>query len=162
MIQFRQATEMDFEAICNLITSKEELFLVYPAGKYPFTLDQLHTLSQLRKELTVAETDEKIIAFANLYDYEAEKFAFIGNVVVDKTLRGKGIGEKLIANMLQVIFQKNNLPEARISVFSNNTPAINLYTKFGFEQFSTEERTDPNGNNTTLIHMRLSHNKYLS
>ncbi len=37
MCEFRLATEDDFEGICRLVKSEEELFLVYPGGKYPFT-----------------------------------------------------------------------------------------------------------------------------
>ncbi len=51
--KIREATEKYFESICKLITSKEELYRVYPNGKYPFTVNQVKELSQLRTELTV-------------------------------------------------------------------------------------------------------------
>jgi ribosomal protein S18 acetylase RimI-like enzyme len=41
-----------------------------------------------------------------------------------------------------------------ISCFNQNTAGLLLYKKFGFEPFDIEERKDPNGQRTALIHMR--------
>ena len=154
MCKFRPATEKDFAGICQLIKSKEELFLVYPNGQYPFTVDQVRKLSQTRKELTVAVEENKIIGFANFYNYEAKKLAFIGNVVIDKDHRGKGSGKELVTHMLKTAFEKHKLAEIRISVFNDNTPALLLYSGFGFSPYEIEERKDPSGKRVALIHMK--------
>jgi len=154
MCKFREATEDDFDGICSLITSKEELFLVYPSGKYPFTVEQVVELSQARKELTVAVDGIEIIGFANLYDYDPGKSAFIGNVVIDKNHRGKGIGKAIVLYMLKIAYEKLNLPEIRISVFSENTAAILLYSGVGFVPYEIEERKDSNSKKVALVHMK--------
>ncbi|MEN8215546.1 MAG: GNAT family N-acetyltransferase [Pseudomonadota bacterium] len=155
MCEFREATENDFEGICKLVKSKEELFLVYPSGKYPFTVAQVRELSQVRKELTVAVDRNEIIGFANLYNYEPSKYAFIGNVVINKSHRGRGLGKEIISYMLKIAYKKHNLPEVRISVFSENTPALLLYSGFGFAPYEIEERKNPQGNRVALIHLKM-------
>ena len=91
MYIFREATERDFEGICNLFGSEEDLFLVYPGGKYPLTPLQVKELSQTRMELTVVADGNEIVGFANLYNYEPGKFAYVGNLVIRKDHRGKGL-----------------------------------------------------------------------
>jgi len=158
MLKFRKATAEDFEGICRLIKSKEELFLVYPDGQYPFTVKQIIELSQVRKELTVAVNGNDIIGFANLYNYEHEKCAFIGNVVIDQIWRGKGLGKEIVQYMIDVSFKKLNLPEIKISVFSENTPAMLLYSGLGFVPYDIEQREDPGGRRVALVHMRKTGN----
>ena len=154
MCEFRAATEDDFEGIAALIKSEEELYSVYPCGEYPFTVDQVRALSQTRKELSVGVDDNAIVAFANLYNYEPGKHAFIGNVVVDKDRRDRGLGKAIIGYMLKMAHEKYDLPEVRISVFSENTPALLLYSGFGFVPYEIEQRENPLGEKVALIHMK--------
>jgi len=154
MLNIRAVTAEDYEGICQLITSEEEMFLIYPAGNYPLTIEQLDKLSSNRKELTVALAGEKIIGFANLYNVTQGEYAFIGNVVVAKEQRGKGIGKALITYMLTKANEKYKLPQVRISVFSENTTAILLYSQFDFKPYEIEERLDKKGKRVALIHMR--------
>ncbi|HHI94426.1 MAG TPA: GNAT family N-acetyltransferase [Gammaproteobacteria bacterium] len=157
MCKFRAVTENDFEDICKLIHSREALFLVYPNGKYPLTVNQLKELGKTRKELTVAMDGNKIIGFANLYNCEPGGSAFIGNVIIEKNYRGRGIGEKLISHMQKTAFHVYNFQELKISVFNKNVQALLLYAKLGFIPYGIEERTDPKGNRVALIHMNLQH-----
>lgn len=155
MSQFRPALKTDYPDICKLIESREELFLVYPKGRYPFTELQLNELAQERKELTVATIDDRVIGFASLYNYQAAQSAFIGNIIIDKSHRGKGLGRQLVSHMLKLGFEKHQLPEIRISVFSDNDPALSLYKSFGFTVYDSEKRTDFSGQTIILQHMKL-------
>jgi len=159
MYKFREATKKDFAGICKLIKSKEDLFMVYPNGTYPLTIAQVKTLSQVRKELTVIEDNNLIIGFANFYNYQEGKSAFIGNVVIEEKYRGRGLGKELITNMLKVAIKKYYLPEIKISVFNTNTAALLLYLSFGFVPYDTELKNDPQSNRIVLIHMKLELNK---
>ncbi len=154
MYEIREVTEKYFEGICDLIDSEEELFWVYPNGEYPLTVSQVIKLSKERKELTVAVDGGEVIGFANLYNYQPYKVAFIGNVVIDKRHRGKGLGKEIISYMLGKSIEKYNLPEVRISVFSDNVPALLLYSTFGFAPYEIEERKTPKGIRVALIHMK--------
>lgn len=154
MLTIRSATREDFEGVCRLVHSKEELFLVYPAGKYPLTVDQLDQLSIKRRELTVAVLDGAIIGFANLYDLKKDKYAFIGNVIVERAHRGKGVGKELITYMLAMMREEYQLSQARISVFSQNTSALLLYKHFDFKPYAIDERQDVDNKRVALIHMK--------
>ncbi len=158
-VEIREASPADFEAIIRLIPTREELFLVYPKGQYPFTIEQLKSLVALRQELTVACQNGDIIGFANLYDVEAGAWAFVGNVVVESACRGQGIGRQLVTYMMQQAFEKYQVREVRISVFNDNTPALLLYARMQFEPYAVEERIHPSGKRVGLIHMKLVKNQ---
>ncbi len=154
MYQFREATAKDFTGICQLIKSKEELFLIYPSGTFPLTTAQVKKIANLRKALTVIEDKNKIIGFANFYNYEKGKSAFIGNVVIDESYRGKGLGKKLMSKMLEIADKKYKLPEINISVFNTNTPALLLYNNFDFIPYACDIKKDLSGNKIVLLHMK--------
>jgi len=156
MCKFRSATDKDFEGICKLIKSKEDLYLVYPGGTYPFTVAQVRELSRTRKELTVTVDGDAIVGFANLYHFKPNESAFIGNVVIDQNYRSKGLGKSIVAHMLNIAFEKHNLTEVRISVFSENITALLLYSGIGFLPYDIEERKGPQGNRVALIHMKMT------
>jgi ribosomal protein S18 acetylase RimI-like enzyme len=159
-VLFREAVQTDYEDICKLVLSERELYLVYPRGIHPFTVDQVRHLSELRKELTVATDDTKIVGFANLYDFKDKERAFIGNVVIEKSSRGKGLGKQLIGHMLKAAFFKYDLCEVHISVFSDNVPALLMYSKLGFRPYSIEERHNYETKRVALIHMKLERCKH--
>ena len=155
MVQFRSATTADYPAVCDLVTTLHESFLIWPGGRYPWTVDQIETLAQQRCELTVAVEDQQLIGFANLYDYAARQHAFIGNVVIHPRHRGRGLGRRLVEHMLMLAFDKHQLKEARISVFADNGPALLLYARLGFAPYAVEERKDYLGRCVALIHLRM-------
>ncbi len=156
MYKLRAANEDDFKSICDLVRNRDELFLIYPAATFPWTVEQLIELSKVRTELTVVSEGEQVIGFANLYDYEPKKLAYVGNVVVDSAYRSRGIGKAIVQFMLKIAFNKLSLPEVRISVFNTNTPALLLYSSLGFVPYEIEERLDNNKARVALIHMRLA------
>ncbi len=155
MYQFRTATENDFSAICSLIHDREELFLVYPAGRYPLTVEQLEELAQQREELTVVAKDGEVIGFADFYDRVAEESVYIGNVIVAREHRGRGVGRMLVTKMINKAFGAYDLPEVRISVFGGNHSAMLLYAGLGFVPYGIDQRLDAEGRRLALIHMRL-------
>ena len=151
---FRPATKNDFPSICKLIRNREELLWVYPAGKYPLTVPQLEVLAEKRIELTVAVESDRVVGFADFYDYQPGMTVFIGNVIVDRKCRGRGLGKALIANMLEKAFDVYKLPEVRISVFSDNARALLLYARLGFVPYAMDERLKSDGKRVALIHLR--------
>jgi ribosomal protein S18 acetylase RimI-like enzyme len=159
-MEIREATFDDFENIVRLVPSPEELFLVYPAGTYPFTVAQLQALAAVRKELTVGVIGQELVGFANLYGLQAGHCAFIGNVVIGRSFRGEGLGRRLVDHMVHTAFKKYDLPEVRISVFSENTPALLLYASLGFKPYAVEARQHPSGRRAALIHMGVIRRGY--
>jgi RimJ/RimL family protein N-acetyltransferase len=155
-VRLRPATEADFDGIIQLVPSPQELFWVYPNGEYPLSAGQLRALAGERLEFTVAIVDGQVVGFANLYDVRPEEWAFIGNVVIDRTFRGKGFGRTIVKHMATLAFKKYDLPEVRISVFNQNTRALLLYASMNFQPYAVVQREDPSGNPVALIHLKLS------
>ena len=155
----RSASDEDFPAIAGLVTGPDELFRVFPAARWPLNVRQIRRLAERRVNLTVASSEDKVVAFANLYDVQPEKWAFIGNIVVHQAERGRGAGRALVNYMLDLIFVKHALPEARISVFSENTPALQLYKSMGFAEYDRESRKDPQDREITIQHLKLGRTK---
>ena len=46
-MEIRGASAEDFEDIVRLVPSREELFLIYPKGTHPFSVDQLRALAEV-------------------------------------------------------------------------------------------------------------------
>jgi ribosomal protein S18 acetylase RimI-like enzyme len=155
-LTLREATPEDYAAIVRLLPSEEELFLVYPRGKHPFSREQVCELAQQRLDLTVMVNDGEVIGFADLYDLQPGEWVFIGNLIIDRAFRGKGHGRRLIGHMEHLARDKHRLPQARISVFNPNTPALLLYSGLGYVPYAIERRQDPCGTHIGLIHMRKS------
>lgn len=144
------------EAIPGLFASPQELFLVYPRGQFPFTLQQALKLYEERFEFTVLCDGDTIAGFANLYDRKQNDYAFIGNVFIVPAYRRQGMGKLLLTYMIKAAFEKYRLREVRLSVFADNPSAVALYQQFGFREYAREQRMDPDSQPKTLIHMRLA------
>lgn len=159
-LEYRRAIADDYDAISRLITSPQELFRVYPAGRYPFSREQVNHLALVRMELSVATVANKVVAFGNLYGYEPNQHIFIGNLIIDQVYRGNGLGKGLMQYLLKQVFYKYRLMEARISVFSDNIPALLLYTKLGFEPYQVEPRKNFEQQRVALLHMKMNRERY--
>ena len=160
MIEIRAADPDDLPAVTQLLSSRDELFLVYPKGHFPFTLAQARHLYSERFEFTVLCDNDTIIGFGNLYDRQRQDYAFIGNVFIAPAYRQQGMGKLLLTYMIKAAFEKYRLREVRLSVFADNQPAIALYQSFGFRQYSSEQRLDPDNQTKTLLHMKLANPEY--
>jgi len=90
-------------------------------------VEQIRILARERQELTVATVKGKVVGFTNLYDMEAKHQDFIGDMIIEKMVRGGGIGRKVIGVMLERCFEKYRLSKVNIAVFSHNIPALVLY-----------------------------------
>lgn len=108
--------------------------------------------SEVRKDngIVLCFTDGNNI-IALLSGYFAEGEGDITSVAVDENFRCQGLAQKLIAEFIK------NLPENTENIFlevrENNTPAINLYKKCGFEKLSIRKNfyTNPLENAVVMV-----------
>lgn len=153
-MKFVSVTEDDFEAISQLVSTPAELYQIFPRASFPLDTLQLQKLMTERHALTAVIENGKLIAFANLYNVQPGISAFIGNVVVAKAMRGRGVGRSLINYMNTLcINQFHAIPH--LSVFNFNTAAILLYSKLGFTPYAVEARVDIDNNPVALLHLKL-------
>lgn len=154
-MQFVNATKTDYSDIAKLVSSPEELYLVYPSGSYPWDTQQLQELAKVRLNFTIVLIENRIVAFANLYYVKQGESAFIGNVIVHKEYQGQGIGKALIQQMIKIC-QTQHKAIPHLSVFNFNTKALLMYTQLGFEPYAIEPRKNLIGESVALIHMRYT------
>ncbi len=153
-LTIRPATPGDDPAIAALPGSARELFFVQPGASHPWSTQQVARLRTQRSDLTVLLEGGAVAGFADIYGFSPGKHAFIGNLVIAAEQRGRGLGRRLIAHMLGIIFEGYRLPEARISVFEANAGALSLYRRLGFETYGDEPRVDADGQSWRLLHLR--------
>lgn len=152
IVPFIEAEKNHFPEIIRLPSSSDELYLVYPSGHYPWTIEQLDKLYETRKDFTVAIINGSVAAFANLYNVKPDESAFIGNVIVANDHRGKGLGKALTAHMLNVCKEKYRAVP-HLCVFGFNARALLMYSNMGFKPYAVESRENLKGEKVALIHM---------
>lgn len=90
-------------------------------------------LSKAAESYFVLRNDSgRIIAGAGCYNGE------ISDVFVDERYRGQGIGRKLVEKCI-VFSRKNGFEPVRLSVVSDNEPAVSLYSSIGFKTDTIED-----------------------
>jgi RimJ/RimL family protein N-acetyltransferase len=73
---------------------------------------------------------------ANLYLQPYQKMAHqcLFAIIVDEKYRGKGIGAKLLRELMTLAKEKFHLEFLHLEVYQGN-PAINLYRRLGFKEY---------------------------
>ena len=85
----------------------------------------------------VAKENSKIVGFAGMMVFMDE--ATLNNIVVKKSCRGRGIGGELLESLIEICADLN-LKTFTLEVNTSNTPAINLYEKFGFQNLGIRKK----------------------
>lgn len=99
--------------------------------------ETLGGINKHKKVLLVAECDNKIVGTTGI-DLDKGQKSHIGNfgITIRNGYRGIGLGKYLMKEILKLAKKelKSKPKIIRLSVFSTNKPAINLYKKYGFKQ----------------------------
>ena len=155
-VTFRTVQAQDIARICSFARTEEEQFFFFPAATWPLTEEQLQASVDKRSDSTVIELDGVVVGFANFYKWEQAGTCTIGNVIVDPAIRGKGIGARLIEQMIDIARTRHQASEVTLSCFNSNVAGLLLYPKLGFVPYAIEERQDKQGRRLALVHLRLA------
>ena len=131
-----------------------ELYFMFPKASFPLTFEQLKLNFENRSDSTVFLSGNAIVAYANMYDVEAGKHCFLGNVIIDPKFRGKGVSTYLLETMARIAVDRHGAKELHLTCFNTNTPALLLYHKTGFIPYALEKRTDFDGNALLAVNMK--------
>lgn len=84
---------------------------------------------------------------ANLYlqPYKKLSHQCLFAIIVDQKYQNKGIGSKLMHELIKLAKEKFHLEFIHLEVYEGN-PAINLYRKLGFEQYGVHPKFIKDGN----------------
>ena len=165
MIELAPFTEDDFEVFKSWIHSEEELFqFAGPLIPYPVSDDSLRDYIRMtdRKPLKVVLTStQETIGHCEL-NFQNENPRLSRILVGNKELRGQKIGELIVREMVDLLFQDQNINKVDLNVFDWNKAAIRCYEKVGFK--IVHENTDEmsvNGKVWTRLNMVLKREKSL-
>jgi ribosomal protein S18 acetylase RimI-like enzyme len=132
-IILRKANESDFEDILSLI--KELATFEKAPEKVTNSVQQM----QLEKDYFhcyVAENETKEIVGMALYFFAyytwVGKSLYLDDLYVKESCRGQKIGSKLLVKIFEIA-KEENCKRMRWQVLNWNTPAIEMYKKFGAE-----------------------------
>ncbi len=76
---------------------------------------------------------------ANLYLQPYKKLAHqcLFAIIVDEKYRGKGVGAKLLRELMQLAKERFQIELLHLEVYQGN-PAINLYRRLGFQEYGVQ------------------------
>lgn len=154
-VSFRSIVEDDFQAVCELIPSEEELFLVYDRGKFPLTVAEVAKLVERRMDPIVMVCRGAVVGFACYYNYQEGRSVFIGNIVIDRSVRGQGLGKRIVTYMIDRAFSLLNLQSVRLHVYNRNLPALLVYNGLGFQPYAMKVQRDYKGEPVIFLSLGL-------
>lgn len=156
MIKLEYFDQSDFDQLIDWIDSPS--FLLQwggPGFDYPLNHKQLegymenanHEEADTLIYTVVSEETGEAIGHISLGKIDrTNRSARIGKVLVgSRQTRGKGIGRKMIKNVLRIAFEELNLHRVSLGVFDFNTAGIACYERSGFKKEALLRDTRKNG-----------------
>jgi putative acetyltransferase len=117
----------------------EKRFLLQASARDPFaSLEELQTwfdrIAAANRFEAVAVFQSKVVGFVGLYVH-GDNLSHSGWLMlgVREAMQGRGIGSALLQIMIATANVVAKLQRVQLTVFKDNTGAIKLYRKFGFE-----------------------------
>jgi RimJ/RimL family protein N-acetyltransferase len=136
LIQLTPFTESDFHTLISWVDSPELLLTI--AGTdftYPLTAEQLQVYlggSKSHSFNIVDGSGDKVIGHAEIVSMGDGIFKIDKLLIGDKSIRGKGIGQAVINELLEYSFSTLKATMVELNVFDWNIGAIKCYEKCGF------------------------------
>ncbi|MEH7238887.1 GNAT family N-acetyltransferase [Bacillus sp. JJ1562] len=173
MIELQYFERSDFRQLIDWIDTPQ--FLLQwggPAFVYPLTESQLeeymenansHNSETLIYKVIDKETGNMIGHISLGKIDRRNKSARVGKVLIgDKNARGKGIGQQMIKEVLNIAFEEHQLHRVSLGVFDFNSSAIACYEKAGFIKEGLLRDTGKNGEEYwSLWEMGILENEWL-
>jgi RimJ/RimL family protein N-acetyltransferase len=135
MIELQRLVESDFDIFRSWITNANDL--IQFAGQifqYPLTDAQLSSYILDHRRIVykvVLQKNNSMIGNAELnFENSIPRLSRI--LIGDVQLRNKGIGKRIVEEMLCKLFKEMNYTEADLNVFEWNRSAIECYQRVGF------------------------------
>lgn len=147
MVNIRKAKKADFNKILKLAKELHEAELPFDKNLNKNYYNNKKEIKDLKKSISsrkkvvlVAESDNDVIGYVNGYlmDKEEayiEKVAYLDQLCVSEKCRKQGVGKMLI-NEFTKIMKEKNAKFIKLNAFENNIPAVSLYEKEGFKEYS--------------------------
>lgn len=84
----------------------------------------------------IRKSDNALIGFAALYNINHDEAEF-GRLLVDKEkYKQPGLGTYILKHLISIAKEELHLKKLTLEVFSDNTPALTIYSRCGFKEYS--------------------------
>lgn len=136
----RTFVKEDSAVICSWITTEKELYQ-WSADRlcyFPLPADALYEYYQKMGDgvipLTAIDEKEKAVGhiFIRYPQPEDKNIVRLGFVIVDKALRGQGVGKQLVQAAIDYVHNQLHAKKITLGVFVNNESAQCCYEAVGF------------------------------
>lgn len=149
-IKIRQATLQDLPTLLHfeqeIIKAERPFDVTIKEGPVSYyDLEQM--VQDANARVVVAEADGKLVASGYAISKRArhyldhERYAYLGFMYTDPEYRGLGINAQIVDELKQWSVKKG-FKEIRLTVYSDNLPAIKAYEKVGFKKHIIEMRLE--------------------
>lgn len=108
-------------------------------------------LGQPTREYVVAEDGSSIVGYAGAFVLSPD--SDVQTIAVDPAVRGRGIGEQLLEHLISTASDQGATGMV-LEVRSDNSSAIGLYERFGFERISRRAGYYPDGGDAVILQRR--------
>ena len=143
----RKATRADLKAILNIENSSFEA--------ERFTRSQLlYLMTKARGLFLVLELEEEIAGYLSVLTHKKHHSLRIYSIAVDPARRGMKLGQALIEKAIAYALELG-LPALSLEVNTENSPAISLYARNGFEAVEILEDYYGKGENALKMIKKL-------
>lgn len=133
MFTYRSLEPNVYPVICTFPQNEQELFSMFPAGKYPLTPEQIAESVKTRWYPTVVLHGNKVVGYANFYGLEEKSKCFLGNVILAPQYRGKGASTALITEMIRQTKEELKVGKLQLICHNTNITGLLFYKKMGFK-----------------------------
>lgn len=122
------------QLIDSIKDARELMQFAGPEFTFPLTEEQIET--SLSDENRIAFRVVNVSNDSTIGHCEIcfkDSFANLGRILImDETLRGKGIGKQIVTLLLEFILENSKQRNVELNVFDFNISAIKCYEKIGF------------------------------
>jgi RimJ/RimL family protein N-acetyltransferase len=145
MVKLEPFSKSNFDTFISWIDNKELLLTI--AGNvfsYPLTSEQLQTYLDNKNSHSFNIVDlsqNKIIGHAEIVKSGENIFKIDKLIIGNNSNRGKGIGQKVINELLNYSFKELNAKAVELNVFDWNIGGIKCYEKCGFVMTPQKQTT---------------------
>jgi len=149
-VEIRKAVETEIEILLGfeqeIIKTERPFDKTLKEGDIHY-YDLIGLIRTERAEVLVAVMNDEIVGSGYAKILPAEPFqkfteyAYLGFMYVKPAFRGQGINQKILQGLLDWA-KRQNLTEARLDVYHENTKAKNAYLKAGFKPILLEMRLE--------------------
>ena len=131
---------LDVAKIGQLISGKDDLFLVWPDAKFPFDSQEWERLfrEDIRNKSFFAYENGVLIGHAALFAKSESSVYGVAFMFISETYRSRGAGEEMLRLLEELAVNQLHATKLVLQVRDYNPRAITCYMKRGFQEYQRE------------------------